>query len=95
MKFHSHWYSSLACSHDNLKPRTLEIYKFLGLLPDVLKESFSFSNPFLYHTAPDDGSPPKSIHPKVPAASSPDRPLVFISFIHPSPLYNHAVSNML
>ncbi|KAJ3761769.1 FAD binding domain-containing protein [Lentinula raphanica] len=58
-----------------IQPRTLELYKFLGILPDILSQSSLVPEKLRYYTAPDDGKPPRSSSFVEPLSSSPDRPM--------------------
>ncbi|KAJ4474895.1 monooxygenase [Lentinula aciculospora] len=59
-----------------IQPRTLELYKFLGLLPDIIERSATSPRNLKYYTAPDNGKPPR-LAPMVQLMDdTPDRPMV-------------------
>ncbi|KAJ3993039.1 FAD binding domain-containing protein [Lentinula boryana] len=66
-----------------LQSRTLELYKFLGILPDILERSASETTlrNVQYLSAPDDGKPPRIVHAAQESKNSPARPLVETRFL--------------
>ncbi|KAJ3822704.1 monooxygenase [Lentinula raphanica] len=59
-----------------LIPRTLELYKFLGILPDIHSQSAYMPEQIKYYSAPDDGKPPRTSIFMELLKNSPDRPLI-------------------
>ncbi|KAJ3761767.1 FAD binding domain-containing protein [Lentinula raphanica] len=59
-----------------IQPRTLELYKFLGILPDIHSQSAYMPEQIKYYSAPDDGKPPRTSIFMELLKSSPDRPLI-------------------
>ncbi|KAJ3776349.1 FAD binding domain-containing protein [Lentinula raphanica] len=59
-----------------IQSRTLELYKFLGILPDVLEQSAPVPKNVQYFAAPDDGKPPRIVPAALDLKSTPDRPMV-------------------
>ncbi|KAF9068403.1 hypothetical protein BDP27DRAFT_1327290 [Rhodocollybia butyracea] len=55
--------------------RTLELYKFLGILPDVLKRSTKSPGHIEYRSSPDDDKPPRLAPFFEPIEDTPARPL--------------------
>ncbi|KAJ3881576.1 FAD binding domain-containing protein [Lentinula edodes] len=59
-----------------IQPRTLELYKFLGILPDVVERSSTSPENLKYFTAPDDGKPPHLAPISQTLEDTPDRPMI-------------------
>ncbi|KAJ3971607.1 FAD binding domain-containing protein [Lentinula raphanica] len=59
-----------------IQPRTLELYKFLGILPDIHSSSAYMPEQIKYYSAPDDGKPPRTSIFMELLKNSPDRPLI-------------------
>ncbi|KAJ3832462.1 monooxygenase [Lentinula raphanica] len=62
-----------------IQPRTLELYKFLGILPDIHSQSAYMPEQIKYYSAPDDGKPPRTSIFMELLKNSPDRPLLELS----------------
>ncbi|KAE9405399.1 hypothetical protein BT96DRAFT_876700 [Gymnopus androsaceus JB14] len=58
-----------------IQSRTLEIYKFLGILPDLIEQSATSPRNLQYYSAPDDGKPPRFGAFAEPTEDTPARPL--------------------
>ncbi|KAJ3765764.1 FAD binding domain-containing protein [Lentinula raphanica] len=59
-----------------IQPRTLELYRFLGILPDIHSQSAFMPEQIKYYSAPDDGKPPRTSIFMELLKNSPDRPLI-------------------
>ncbi|KAE9394016.1 hypothetical protein BT96DRAFT_978706 [Gymnopus androsaceus JB14] len=58
-----------------IQPRTLEVYKFLGVLPDFMEQSSPGPKNLQYYSAPDDGKPPRVAPVIEHTDDTPARPL--------------------
>ncbi|KAE9394013.1 hypothetical protein BT96DRAFT_1022749 [Gymnopus androsaceus JB14] len=58
-----------------LQPRTLEVYKFLGVLPDFMEQSSPQPGSIQYYSVPDDGKPPRVAPATDRTDDTPARPL--------------------
>ncbi|KAJ3980573.1 monooxygenase [Lentinula detonsa] len=66
-----------------LQSRTLELYKFLGILPDILERSVSgiTLRNIQYLSAPDNGKPPRIVRAPLDSKNTPARPLTETRFL--------------
>ncbi|KAF5357443.1 hypothetical protein D9757_011599 [Collybiopsis confluens] len=59
-----------------LHPRTLELYKFLGILPALLSQSATSPRNLKYFSSPEDGKPPRYAPFFEPLDDTPSKPMI-------------------
>ncbi|KAJ4000373.1 FAD binding domain-containing protein [Lentinula boryana] len=80
-----------------IQPRTLELYKFLGILPSIVARSSPAPRNMRYFSAPDDGKPPRISTLVQPMDDTPDRPMMNARLLgqntHEQLLREHILAN--